>query len=161
MFGRAGSSVHISTRLKTGCPGYQDSFPFCSNDVSTPTASRMSERSVPPATCPGDTGDYLLAVKWLWHEDEQTAIKCPTEQTANCVQHDVTQTLTRHSLPWSVIWLLRFKYTSFHFYGNKESTTLLASIFAQLTNAQQHHMHISYTRFHPNWTVNVERTDMN
>jgi len=47
------------------------------------------------------------------------------------------------------------------FYGNKESTTLLASIFTQLTNAQQHYMHISYTRFHPNWAVNVEYTDMN
>jgi hypothetical protein len=75
MFGRAGSSVRISTRLKTGCLGYQDSFPFCSNDVSAPTISRLSERSIPPPTCPGDTGDYFLAVKWLGHEAEQTAIK--------------------------------------------------------------------------------------
>jgi hypothetical protein len=36
-----------------------------------------------------------------------------------------------------------------------------ASIFTKFAKAQQHYIQISYIEYHPNWTINVESTDIN
>jgi hypothetical protein len=73
MFGRAGGSVHIPTRLKPGWPGGKISIPHGSNDFSA-SHSIGTGSVVHPATCPGDIGDYFPEVKWLRHPADYTTI---------------------------------------------------------------------------------------
>jgi uncharacterized membrane protein len=43
----------------------------------------------------------------------------------------------------------------------KYSVTFPVLILMKSKNAQQHYVHISYTKFHPDWTKNVENTYRN
>jgi len=40
--------------------------------------------------------------------------------------------------------------------ARKKNTAFPGPIFTQFSNAQKHHMKLSYMVFHPKWTINVE-----
>jgi len=40
--------------------------------------------------------------------------------------------------------------------ARNKSTAFPKPIFTQFSNAQKHHMKLSYMGFHPNWTIDVE-----
>jgi hypothetical protein len=75
-----------------------------------------------------------------------------------CTPQHYTQTLQRHSLLSKCHTLSQYRRKCIFNNGHKKSMAFATMISKKLTHAQQHSVQISYTNFHPNWTLGMETT---